>query len=182
MKTASDRELLELRWTAKKNEAFAEIYRRHGDAVIGFAFRLGGTRSRAEDLCQEVFARLASRPPEERSRLRPWLLRVTRNLFIDERRRRMLDFDRMQDLALWPRAALPSPQLVLERSSKLGRVERALQRMPLTLREAIALVCMQELSAAEAAEVLDISADAVRQRVARGRAFLRSALQAEDDV
>lgn len=182
MKSVSDTQLLSLRWTARKNEAFAEIYRRHGGAVIGFAFRLSGQRSHAEDICQEVFARLASKPPEKCTKLRPWLLRVTRNLFIDHRRRRMLDFDRMQDLALWPKAALPSPELVLEGSARLGRVEGALQRMPLSLREAIVLVCMEELSAAEAAEVLDTSAEAVRQRVARGRACLRSALQEEEDV
>lgn len=59
----------------------------------------------------------------------------------------------------------------------MTRVENALQRMPLSLREAIVLVCMQELSAAEAAEVLGVSVEAVRQRVARGRARLRQALQ-----
>ncbi|MFK8002869.1 MAG: RNA polymerase sigma factor [Polyangiales bacterium] len=180
MNAASDTELLSLRSTAKKNDAFAEIYRRHGDAVMGFAFRLSGSRSLAEDLCQEVFTRLALSPPEKCTTLRPWLLRVTRNLFIDQRRRRMLDIDRMRDLALWPRASHPSPELAFDGSSKLGRVEGALQRLPLGLREAIVLVCMQELSAAEAAEVLETSVEAVRQRVARGRSRLRLALQEEN--
>ena len=52
--------------------------------------------------------------------------------------------------------------------------------MPLSLREAIVLVCMQELSAAEAAEVLDTTTEAVRQRVARGRGRLRAALDEDE--
>lgn len=180
MKSVSDTELLRLRATPRKNDAFAELYRRHGAAVFGFAFRLSGARALAEDICQEVFSRVALCPPKEDTPLRAWLLRVTRNLFIDHRRRRMLDIDRMRDLALWPRATVPSPELALEGSSKLGRVEGALQRMPLSLREAIVLVCMHELSAAEAAEVLDTSAEAVRQRVARGRVQLRAALDEDE--
>lgn len=180
MNSASDTELLRLRSTARKNEAFTELYRRHGAAVFGFAFRLSGARALAEDICQEVFAKVALCPPKEGAVLRAWLLRVTRNLFIDHRRRRMLDIDRMRDLALWPSASVPSPELALQGASKLSRVEQALQRMPLSLREAIVLVCMQELSAAEAAEVLDTTTEAVRQRVARGRVQLRAALQEDE--
>lgn len=177
MDAVCDAELLRLCSGSTKNRALGELYRRHGAAVFGFAFRLCGRRSLAEDMCQEVFAKLAVRSPEEGTPLRAWLLRVTRNLFIDYQRRRMLDIDRMRDLALWPSATFPSPEFALEGASELSRVENALQRMPLNLREAIVLVCMQEMSAAEAAEVLEISVEAVRQRVARGRARLRQALQ-----
>ena len=173
----SDQELLRSCAGSTKSRALGELYQRHGSAVFGFAFRLCGTRALAEDICQEIFARLARRPPDEGTPIRPWLLRATRNLFIDHERRRLLDIDRMRDLALWPSTSAASPDAAYEGASELGRVERALQRLPVALREAIALVCMQELSAAEAAEVLEVSEEAVRQRVARGRARLRLALK-----
>lgn len=177
---ANDQELIRSLSDAAKGPAARELYRRHSSTVFGFAFRLCGDRALAEDICQEVFAKLAERPPDQGTPLRPWLLRVTRNLFIDFERRRVLDFDRMRDLALWPSESVASPELALEGASQLGRIELALQEMPVILREAIVLVCMQGLSATEAAEVLEVSAEAVRQRVTRGRARLRQALHSGD--
>lgn len=170
-------DVLAVRLRSHKAGALGEVYVRYGSMVYAFAFRLCGQRTLAEDLTQEVFAKLAASPPKEGAPLRPWLLRITRNLFVDHRRRRTLDIDRMRDLSLWPSSPQPSPAEALDTAAKLGRVGVALQEIPLPLREAIVLVCMEGLSASETGDVLGVSAETVRQRVSRGRAILRKQLE-----
>jgi RNA polymerase sigma-70 factor (ECF subfamily) len=57
--------------------------------VFGIAYRITGSTEDAEDVVQEVFARLLERPPEKDGpALSVWLLRVATNLGIDALRRR----------------------------------------------------------------------------------------------
>jgi RNA polymerase sigma-70 factor, ECF subfamily len=62
------------RW---RQEALAEVYRRHAGAVFALASRVLGDRTLAEEVVQEVFLRLWDRPDRfdpERGSLRSYLL------------------------------------------------------------------------------------------------------------
>lgn len=75
---------------ARWNEAaLAEAYRRHGGAVQSLAQRLLGTDSQAEDITQEVFARLWEQPERfdhARGSLRSYLLAIAHNRAVDHLR------------------------------------------------------------------------------------------------
>ncbi len=58
----------------------------------------------------------------------------------------------------------------------LGSVDAALQSLPEDQRIVVLLVCVEELSYAQAAEVLDVRVGTVMSRLARGRATLRRLL------
>lgn len=166
------------------SRAFDVLYDRHRPRVFGFLARLSGDRQLAEDLAQETFLRLASRTPrlDAATRLRPWLLTVARNLFIDHLRRAHLDLDRLRSLALWPdtaRAAAATPFDLTRASDVERRLEHALARLPPDLREAVLLVVVEGLTAGEAARVAGIRPDALRQRLARARTLLRDALETD---
>jgi RNA polymerase sigma-70 factor (ECF subfamily) len=162
--------------------AFDAVYDRFRARLFSFLARLSGDRALAEDLTQETFVRLARKATElaPDTRLRAWLFAVARNLHHDHRRRRLLDLDRLQSLALWPehRAPTRSPLDLTEADETRRRLEHALLRVPEPMREALLLVVVEGLSNEEAATILALRPDAVRQRVSRARALLREALDA----
>jgi RNA polymerase sigma-70 factor (ECF subfamily) len=71
------------RW---REEALAEVYRRHGGAAYGLARRLLNDRDLAEEVLQEVFLRLWNTPERfdsERGSLRAYLLAQTHGRAVD---------------------------------------------------------------------------------------------------
>jgi RNA polymerase sigma-70 factor (ECF subfamily) len=68
---------------------FETLVRPHLKSLFRVAFRFTGSREDAEDLIQELLAKLYPRREEllEIERLRPWLTRVMYRIFIDNKRR-----------------------------------------------------------------------------------------------
>lgn len=68
------------------SQAFDELYHRHADATLAFIHGLGGGDEQlSRDALQETFVRFYTALPSfERGRpLRPWLLRIARNVTLD---------------------------------------------------------------------------------------------------
>lgn len=161
--------------------AFDALYEHWSPRVFAFLVRLCRRRDLAEDLHQETWLRLARSAATLEDDLRPgaWLFRVARNLFVSYRRWALLDIDRLQELSLWPRGE-GEPESPFERAaaSELERdLERALAALPVRYREALLLVGVERMTPAEAAEVLGIRPDALRQRLARARAMMAELLE-----
>ncbi|MCC6997893.1 MAG: sigma-70 family RNA polymerase sigma factor [Deltaproteobacteria bacterium] len=74
--------------TAAGGTQVEAAFRAHQRLVWGLGYRMLGSAADADDLVQEVFARVLTRPPDGRSPLRPWLVAVTMNLARDLLRRR----------------------------------------------------------------------------------------------
>src|SRR6202142_504970 len=72
-----------------------------------------------------------------------------------------------------PRDSVPLADDLLERKRLAERVRDALNRLDEETRAALVLRDLEELSADQAAEILGISPEAVRQRAHRGRVRLR---------
>jgi RNA polymerase sigma-70 factor, ECF subfamily len=71
------------RW---RQDALAEIYRRHAGAVMALAVRVLKDRTLAEDIVQEIFLRLWNQPERfdpERGQLRSFLLAQTHGRAVD---------------------------------------------------------------------------------------------------
>lgn len=156
--------------------AFGELTGRHLAAVAGFAFRMVGNAAEADDIAQETFLRLWRHRQDwqPRAQLRTWLLRIARNLCIDRFRRREVVTDEFPDLADERRSA--SAEVQRQQVERI--VARALAALPERQRAAIGLVYYEGLSNIEAAEVLELSVDAVESLLARGRRTLRESLRA----
>jgi RNA polymerase sigma-70 factor (ECF subfamily) len=139
-----------------------------------FARVLAGTMDAADDLVQAACER-ALRAEESfipGTRLDSWMFRIIRNLWIDGRRGPAAAFRAAEPLEAADSVSGADGAALAEARIALGDIERAMLRLPPEQREAIALVCMQELSFREAAEVLQVPIGTVMSRVARARIAL----------
>jgi RNA polymerase sigma-70 factor (ECF subfamily) len=158
--------------------AFDVAYARHRARVFSFLLRLSGRRDTAEDLLQETFLRLATHAPTlaEDTVLAAWLFTVARNLWRSHRRWRLLDATRLRELAFAPTAPSPSPHGLAEANQTSARLEAALASLPETYREVLLLVAVERLEPQQAAAVLGLRDDALRQRLSRARGMLAEAM------
>jgi len=152
----------------------------HWREAFGLAFQLCGESSRAEDLCQEAFARLAgiARPLDTGRSLRPLILKIVRNLFYSEERR---DRPESLDLAIENLGPLSDPAAstpieALCRSEDLDLVREALAQLHESWRATLYLRDGLDLSYREIAAILEISVDVVRVTLHRARQRMRAAL------
>ena len=105
-----------------------ELFERHQGELFRFVARFTGDADLAEDVVQDVFVRLAERPPRHDGQLRAWLFRVATNLAIDATRgaRRRMALAKAQPGSL-PMAAPPDdPATHTVREDERRRVREAL--------------------------------------------------------
>lgn len=174
-------------WTAGLRRgdaaAFDAVFAFYRARIYGFLVRWCGRRDVAEELCQETFLRLASHGPRlrEDTDLAAWLFTVARNQARSWRRWSWLDAARVAEWARGrPGSAGDGPHSAAVVSEHAAALEIALAALPLAQREAFLLVCVDNLEPRQAAEILGMRPDAFRQRLARARAALATALKLED--
>jgi RNA polymerase sigma-70 factor, ECF subfamily len=147
----------------------------HAGRVYTYFRRMVPGRETARDLAQETFLRAIRAAPRYRGEapVEAWLLGIARNVFREWLRHRRED--PVEDLA-----QETSAHVAVEESEPLERldVERLLLRLEPEHREVLVLRFVLDLSGEEAAEVLGISHDAVRQRLARAKAEFRERWEA----
>jgi RNA polymerase sigma factor (sigma-70 family) len=122
----------------------AELFVQHHGELFRYVARFTGDPDLAEDVVQDVFVRLAERPPREEANLRGWLFRVATTAAIDalrgERRRLVLARDGADRLPMGEPP--PDPATELERSEARQLVREAL--MELNERERAVLLMREE--------------------------------------
>ncbi|MGY4398432.1 RNA polymerase sigma factor (sigma-70 family) [Sphingomonas sp. UYAg733] len=180
--TLSDGELATLS-VAGRDNAFAEIVRRHRDALYRVAFASLANPDDALDVVQETFvaAHRALRRFDLARPMRPWLARIALNRCRDRIRRRivrrmLLPFgagDNPIDLVADDR---PGHDVEAADRQELARTLRAISELPGPIREPIVLRTIEGLSQAETAAALGITEKAVETRLRRARERLRAAL------
>ena len=108
-----------------------------------------------------------------------WLFTVARNLHASYCRSRLLEDSRAGDLiGLWPSGTpAPTPFDVAESSEVQRHLANAFASLPTIYREALLLVAVEGMHAADAAEICGVTAEAMRQRASRGRALLARRLE-----
>lgn len=141
-------------------------------ALRRYALTLTRHRLDAEDLLHDALVRAMERRATfaPGADLRPWLLSIVHNLFVDRKRSGASAARRDRDYGSQSVEVLPPSQIDTVR---LAQVRRALERLPQEQREALQLVTIDGLGYEEAAAVMGVPAGTVMSRIARGRAALR---------
>ncbi len=173
---SSDSELV-TRSLAGNRDAFGGIVARYQSLLCSLAYSATGSLSQSEDLAQETFVaawkQLADlREPEK---LRSWLCRISRNLTFDALRRQGREpIHKAESLEEIQESPAPEP---LPSDYTISREEeailwRSIERIPESYREPLVLYYREHQSVENVAAVLDLSEDAVKQRLSRGRKLL----------
>ncbi len=131
----------------------------------------------ADDLVQIALERAILRRGQwqDGTRLDCWVMRIMKNAWIDEVRARSRRGRVMDDADEGVNVADPSQAGPDDRTDALA-VRQAMALLPDDQRLAVALVLVEGLSYAEAADVLDIPAGTLTSRLVRGRAALMARL------
>jgi len=138
-----------------------------------FARGLARDASDADDLCQAAIERALKSQEQwqQGTRLDSWMYRITRNLWIDDRRatgRRGVHtpIDEAATQVAGDGAA------EVEAGALRGDVDGAMARLPGEQREVVMLVLVEGYAYREAAEILEVPIGTVTSRLARGRETL----------
>jgi RNA polymerase sigma-70 factor (ECF subfamily) len=154
---------------------FERLYADYQAPILNYLYRLLGDSAQAEDLCQEAFTRAwrARRTLAQVDNPRAWLYRIATNAARDHLRRAKL-------LAWLPllgsdaRLAVEGPE---DSTLEAAWMQHALLKLAPDYRIPLVLYTCQDCSIAEIAAALNLSTDAVKQRLARARRQLREAYQ-----
>lgn len=185
----SDRELLQSMLTGDE-AALSALYRRQRSSVYRFALQMCGSQALAEDVTQEVFMVLIRERPAfdpARGSLNAFLLGVARNHVLRRLRRERFyvaladDSDNNGSTNDASRASA-GPLDDLTRTEAIESVRRSVLSLPERYREVIVLCDLQEMSYAQAAEVLGCAVGTVRSRLHRARGLLTAKLRPEDEA
>ena len=167
----------------------AAIAEQHLDVIWRMARRLGVPSVEIEDMAQEVFVVVVRRLEQiqvgkERAFVASATVRVASNWRRSRRRRPEELSDALDALAssrLASSFATVDAEQSLERSRKLATLERALDAMTETQREAFVLFDLEQLTAPEIAEQLGLPEAAIVSRVRRAREVFQRAMATEPE-
>jgi RNA polymerase sigma-70 factor (ECF subfamily) len=158
--------------------AWEDIVRLYRRKVFNIAYKFVGRHDEAEDLTQDVFLKVfkSLRTFDRRANFSTWLISVSRNLCIDHyrsvRRERELVNHDVDVVTLARPTGVDTPQAMLERRDRVATLRTALDKLTPSLRAAIMLRDIQELSYQEIAERLGVPEGTVKSRINRGRTEL----------
>jgi RNA polymerase sigma-70 factor (ECF subfamily) len=171
---ASTDQLIE-RCLAGDDVAWEQIVRQHWRKVFNVAYKFVGKHDEAEDLTQDIFLKVfrSLATFDRRANFQTWLISVSRNLCIDHYRsvrKERETVDRDRDAGDVPAASKEvSPYTALEHTDRRLLLRRALDELPPTLRVAVLLRDIRELSYQEIAQQLELPEGTVKSRINRGR-------------
>jgi RNA polymerase sigma-70 factor, ECF subfamily len=173
------------RCRAGDGSAWEEIVSQFSRRIFNLAYRFTSSVEAAEDLTQEVFIRIYKTLDQydaKQGDLTNWLMRLARNLIIDDYRHRQRNpqnsmADDVEDHTFHLRAIGGSAQKEIERRELCAQVQEGIDKLPPDLRTCVILRDIEELTYQEIVDVLRIPEGTVKSRINRGRIELAKILR-----
>jgi RNA polymerase sigma-70 factor (ECF subfamily) len=182
-------ETLMLRYQQGDRAAFAVLVRRHQQPLFNFAFRQVRVPQVAEDVVQETFVRVVQNAADfkHEARFTTWVYTITRNLCIDQLRKRALrkhpsldqaggeegDGPTLGELTADPRASVEREATGSELKE---RIAIAVDKLPDDQREVFLMREVANLPFKEIAEITNVPENTVKSRMRYALERLQEAL------
>ena len=158
--------------------AWELIVKQYWRKVFNVAYKFVGKHDEAEDLTQDIFLKIFKSLDtfDRRANFQTWLISISRNLCIDHYRsvrkeRETIDRD-VDANELSPASHDAGPVAALEQRDRVTLLRQAMAALPETLRTAVLMRDIQELSYQEIADRLRLPEGTVKSRINRGRTEL----------
>ena len=185
LRALADEDLMQL---VRRNdpEAFEVVYERHSGAAFSLAYRMVGTRNKAEDVVQEAFLsiwRSGARYDPLRGSVRNWVFGVVRNRAIDALRRGSakrtpkLAMDGGELIEKQPSADQTEAEAIRRETAK--EVRSRLDELPGEQSQVIELAYFGGFTHSEIAEMLQMLIGTVKGRMRLGLEKIRTGLAEE---
>ena len=169
------------RYARGNDAAFGEVYDGIAHRLYGYLVRQCRNAGLAEELVQQTFLQMHRARGQfvRGAPVLPWAFSISRRLLVDQIRK-----SRREVLSAMPEEPSPdstqsndpSAEALLHASEIAARVKAVLVTLPDTQREAFELLKIEELSVAEAAEIVGATSAAVKLRAHRAYEAIREAL------
>lgn len=168
-----------------REAAFNHLFEDFADPIFNYVLRMVGDRDRAADIVQDTFIKAYRKLDTlaDDASVRAWIYRIATNTAIDELRRRRFvvrpqtDDDERPAYDVADHRANPEAQVM--NATLDERIQRALLRLRANYRQCLVLSDLEDMSAQQIGEVMDMSYGAVRTLLCRARGEMRKALAAE---
>ena len=167
--------------------AWETVVRQNWRKVFNVAYKFVGKHDEAEDLTQDIFLKIfrALATFDRRANFQTWIVSISRNLCIDHyrsvRKERQTIAREVDAGDLQPASPERGPYQAAEHQDLRALLRQALQALPATLRTAVVLRDLQELSYQEIADQLRLPEGTVKSRINRGRIELAHQLKRLQD-
>ena len=174
--TLDDARLVELGLDGDR-DAFGQLVARYQSPVCALTYSACGNLSHSEDLAQEIFITAWRKLGDlkEPAKFRAWLYGIARNLINSAFRQQIrnpLAAAEPLDENLTTTAPHSNPTEQAISKEEEGILWRSLEHIPETYREPLILFYREHQSIERVAAILDLSDEAARQRLSRGRKLL----------
>ncbi|MBX3293794.1 MAG: sigma-70 family RNA polymerase sigma factor [Acidobacteria bacterium] len=165
--------------------AWEDIVSSFSRRIFNLAYRFTSNVEAAEDLTQDVFIRVyrsLEQYDAKQGDLANWLMRLARNLIIDDYRHRQRNpqnsmADAVDDHEYHLRSAGTTAHREIERRELASQVHEGINKLPVDLRTCVILRDIEEMSYQEIVDVLKIPEGTVKSRINRGRIELAKILK-----
>jgi len=165
--------------------AWEEVVSTFSRRIFNLAYRFTSSVDAAEDLTQEVFIRIyrtLDQYDPKQGDLSNWLMRLARNLIIDDYRHRQRNpqnsmADAVDDHTYHLRAVGNTAQKEIERRELCAQVQEGIDKLPDDLKTCVILRDIEELTYQEIVDLLKIPEGTVKSRINRGRIELAKILR-----
>lgn len=163
---------------AGDRDAFGKIVAHYQSLICSLAYSATGSLAQSEDLAQETFVTAWKHLPElrESTKLRAWLCGIARNLIGKSLRRNghqpLHAAEPLETADEFPSEDPLPPDHIISKEEE-AILWRSLERIPETYREPLVLFYREHQSIERVADVLELTEDAVKQRLSRGRKLLQ---------
>ena len=167
--------------------AWDTIVKQNWRKVFNVAYKFVGKHEEAEDLTQDIFLKIfkALATFDRRANFQTWIVSISRNLCIDHyrsvRKERQTIAREVDTNDLQPASSDRTPYAAAEHQDLRETLRQALQVLPPTLRTAVVLRDLQELSYQEIADKLELPEGTVKSRINRGRLELARQIKRMQD-
>ena len=162
---------------AGDRQAFERLYRTHANRVFTLCARMSGSRSRGEELTQDVFVRTWEKLPQFRgeSAFSTWLHRLAVNVVLNARKTEGKHASRTEesDVEDERRDEMSRAPLLIERMD----LAEAISKLPEGARKIFVLHDVEGYKHEEIAEMMGITSGGSKAQLHRARLLLREALQ-----